>query len=573
MTASKNQKNVVNLAIIATSDLHGNIWGYRYEDGIETSNDGMARISSYVREVRESGVEVILIDNGDAFQGNILTDDVYNKRIDVIHPVSKVMNSMGYAAMILGNHDFNFGLDFVDKIVSELEFPVLAANAWYSNGDPFSKPYTIVEVQGIKVAIIGLTNPNIPRWDGEKVNVLHFEHMAETAQTIAEFLKANGLADIIIVSAHAGMVAEFDEEGGSDSAEWIVRLVPEVDVLVVGHMHITVNERIGDTVIGGPRNLGREVVRVDLAVSLDGIMPRIANREVTIVDMAAYLPDPDIRILVQDAHEETIRFIDSGGNSPSSILSGGILGLATADFQPKDEIRGIPEGKLRDTAVIKLIQRVMLKYSGADVAATALYRDNADLKQGIITYANVFRIYPFDNLLYVVKVTGKELKAYMEFSASHFNQWKDGDVSISFNPEVPGYLYDMFAGINYRINLSKPVGERIVHVMYKGSPLTDSDVLNLAINNYQYSSVLKALNLVSATKHWESSRSIRDYIVEYIKENKMLAPVVDDNWRIIGIDLHRPNRNEAIRLVNEGKLDSPYHKSLNVGELIEAGLI
>ena len=411
MTASKNQKNVVNLAIIATSDLHGNIWGYRYEDGIETSNDGMARISSYVREVRESGVEVILIDNGDAFQGNILTDDVYNKRIDVIHPVSKVMNSMGYAAMILGNHDFNFGLDFVDKIVSELEFPVLAANAWYSNGDPFSKPYTIVEVQGIKVAIIGLTNPNIPRWDGEKVNVLHFEHMAETAQTIAEFLKANGLADIIIVSAHAGMVAEFDEEGGSDSAEWIVRLVPEVDVLVVGHMHITVNERIGDTVIGGPRNLGREVVRVDLAVSLDGIMPRIANREVTIVDMAAYLPDPDIRILVQDAHEETIRFIDSGGNSPSSILSGGILGLATADFQPKDEIRGIPEGKLRDTAVIKLIQRVMLKYSGADVAATALYRDNADLKQGIITYANVFRIYPFDNLLYVVKVTGKELKA------------------------------------------------------------------------------------------------------------------------------------------------------------------
>ncbi|MFF2908020.1 bifunctional metallophosphatase/5'-nucleotidase [Paenibacillus sp. NPDC057934] len=571
MAKSSGKGNTVNIAILATSDLHGNIWGYRYEDGAETSNDGMTRVATYVREVRGSGAEVILIDNGDLYQGNILTDDVYNKRPDVKHPVSEALNAMGYAAMTLGNHDFNFGLGLVRKSIKELNFPVLAANAWYNNGEPFAEPYTIVEIHGIKVAIIGLTNPNIPRWDGEKVSDLCFGPMAETALDLVASLKAEGLADIIIVSAHAGMVAEFDVEGGSDSAERIATLVPNTDVLVVGHMHIPVKDRIGDTIIGGPRNLGREVVRFDLTIELDGEQPRIVTREVSIVDMGAYPPDPDFRELFREAHEETIRFIENGGGASSSLPSGGILGQATANFQPQEEIRGVPEWKLRDTAVIKLIQKAMLQCSGADVISTTLFSDKADLKQGNISYANLFSVYPFDNLLYIVTVTGKELKAYMEISAAHYNQWKEGDLSISFDPEVPSYLYDLFAGINYGIDLSKPAGERIVNVMFQGRPLADTDELQLAVNNYRYSSLLKASKLVSAKKHWESSCSIRDCLVDYVREHQTLSPEVDNNWSIVGIDLSSPYRDEVIRLVNEGKLDSPYDKSLNVNELLEAG--
>ncbi|WP_083675843.1 bifunctional metallophosphatase/5'-nucleotidase [Paenibacillus borealis] len=536
MIERADTSNILNIVIIATSDLHGNLWGYRYEDGVDTTNDGMVRVASYVREIRQSGAEVILIDNGDVFQGNMLTDDVFNKRLDSVHPVSVALNAMGYSAMTLGNHEFNFGLALIEKFRRELEFPVLAANACYHNGELFAEPYTLVEVQGIKIAVIGLTNPNVPRWDGGKVEALRFGPMAETAQTIAASLRAEGKADIIMISAHAGMVAEFDEEGGSDAAEHIARLVPEADVLLVGHMHITVKERIGDTVIGGPRDRGREVVRFDLTVELGGEGPRVVNREVSIVDMAGWEPDPDFRSLVSEAHEETLRFIEQGGGVSSTEMDGGVLGYATADFQPQNEISGVPAGRLQDTAVITLIQKAMLQASGADVAATSLFSDKADLKQGPLTYADVYRIYPFDNLLYIVTVTGKELKAYMEASATHFKQWQPGDSAISINPEVPSYLYDMFAGIDYQIDLSQPSGSRIINVIYKGKPLADTGQLQLAVNNYRYSSLLKASKLVSATKHWESACSIRDMLVSYIRDRKTLSPEVDDNWSIVGIN-------------------------------------
>ncbi|WP_019913723.1 bifunctional metallophosphatase/5'-nucleotidase [Paenibacillus sp. HW567] len=572
MISSAGTGNTVNLVILATSDLHGNLWGYRYEDGADTANDGMARVASYVQEVRQSGAAVILIDNGDVFQGNILTDDVYNKRLDIVHPVSVAMNAMGYAAMTLGNHDFNFGLGLIDKFSKELNCPVLAANAWYRSGERFAQPYSIIEVQGIKVAVIGLTNPNVPRWDGDKVSALRFEAMPETARSLSAELKAGKKADIIVISAHAGMVAEFDEEGGSDSAEHIARLVPEADVLMVGHMHITVKERFGDTVIGGPRDRGREVVRFDLEVQLDGDQPRVVGREVSIIDMGGWEPDPAIRSIVSEAHEATLRFIEQGGRANSSG-EGGRVAEAAADFQPRDEISGVPEGRLRPTAVITLIQKVLLQASGADVAATSLFSDKADLRKGPLTYANVFSIYPFDNLLYVVTVTGKELKTYMEISAAHYNQWKPGDLSVSFNPEVPAYLYDMFAGIHYRIDLSQPSGKRIKDVVYNGQPLADNEPLQLAVNNYRYSSLLKASRLVRATKHWESPQSIRDLIVDYIRERQTISPETDDNWSIAGINLSSPYRDEAIRLVNEGKLERPTHKSLNVKELQAGGWI
>lgn len=178
----------------------------------------------------------------------------------------------------------------------------------------------------------------------------------------------------------------------------------------------------------------------------------------------------------------------------------------------------------------------MLEASGADVAATSLFNDKADLKQGPLTYADVYRIYPFDNVLYVVRVTGKELKAYMEASAAHFRQWQPGDTEIAADPEVPSYLYDMFAGINYQIDISQPVGRRIIHLAYRGRTLADTDTLQLAVNNYRYSSMLKASGLVSAVKHWESDCSVRELLVHYIRERQTIIPEVDHNWSIVGMD-------------------------------------
>jgi 2',3'-cyclic-nucleotide 2'-phosphodiesterase/3'-nucleotidase len=291
--------------------------------------------------------------------------------------------------------------------------------------------------------------------------------------------------------------------------------------------------------------------------------------------MKDYAPSEALRSIpeVKEAHEKTIAFVNGGTKNADGTVSGGVFGTASADFQPVNEIKGIPEGKLRDTAVMTLINKVQLLNSGADVSAAALFKDTSDIKAGPINYGTIFGIYKFDNTLYKVEVTGAEMKAYMEWSAACYNQWKPGDISISFNPEKPGYLYDMFAGLDYQIDLSKPAGQRIVNVMFKGHPLADDEKLMLAVNNYRYSSGLKAQKLVAGKRCWESSNSIRDMLVAYIKEQGTLKPEVNNNWSIVGVDLSSPYRDEVIKMVNDGKLEVPYAKSLNVNDLKAAGVI
>ena len=200
------------------------------------------------------------------------------------------------------------------------------------------------------------------------------------------------------------------------------------------------------------------------------------------------------------------------------------------------------------------------------MTSCALFKDTSDLPEGDIYYANIFDIYKYDNILYTVDVTGRELKDYMEMSAECYNQWKPGDINISFDPEYPGYLYDMFGGVEYEINLSKPKGERIENVMYKGKPLEDDQILKLAVNDYRYSSRLKAMDLVEGTYDWESSEAIRAMIVDYFSVNSPVAPSVDNNWRITGVDLSEddPRREEIIGYINEGLLPTPYDESYNL---------
>ncbi|MHB9295952.1 2',3'-cyclic-nucleotide 2'-phosphodiesterase / 3'-nucleotidase [Pillotina sp. SPG140] len=557
------------LSILGTTDVHGNIWGFSYEDDRETTNSGFARIASYVDSVRTENPHTIVLDNGDTYQGTIMTDDLYNKQ-DLPHPVTAAMNTIGYTAMTLGNHEFNFGKQLVDRIVRDAQFAVLAANLHLADGSHYTDAATIVNVGGINVGIIGLTNPDAPRWDGEKVDPFKFDAVGPAARKAIDQIKDN--VDVLVVTAHVGLFPEYDEEYGSDGANAILALCPEIDILLLGHAHIMLNQTTGKTLVGAVPNGGRYVVRFDLTI--DG-NKKIVDRSLSIVDMQAYEPSVAIRAhpLIKEAHERTRNFISGGSFDSESSSEGGIFGIASVNFQPENEIRGIPQGKIVDSAVVDLINTVQLLNSGADVSAAALFQDNSDIKAGPINYGTVFNIYKFDNTLYTVEVTGAELKAFMEWSAEHYNQWKPGDISISFNEDVPGYRYDMFAGVDYEIDLSKPSGERIINVQYEGKPLEDEQKLILAVNNYRYSSGLKAFNLVSGTRNWESPNSIRDMLVAYIKEKGTLTPEVDNNWRIVGIDLESPYREEIINKVNAEELDIPYNAALNIEELKAAGII
>ncbi len=554
----------VHLTILGTSDMHGNPWGYSYEDDKETANNGMARLYTYIQQVRAENPNTLLIDAGDDIQGTIMTDDLYNKTPDEPHPIIEVMNYMGYDAMTLGNHEFNWGIPTMLKITGQADFPVLAANVLNADGSFVTGAgWTIVEKAGVKVAVIGVVTPDVPIWDGGKEGVEAATYEAANVAVKKAIAAIGDGADVLVVSAHMGTYAEFDEENGSDSALKILEDNPEIDVLQVAHNHVVVNEKQGAVVIGGVRNGGRDIARFDLTLDAD---KNVVDSTVTIVDMADVAPCQEIRDipLVKEAHQKTIDFIQGGSGEDGA--GGAALGSTTAKFQPEDEIAGIPEGKLQDTAVMDLINQIQLEQSGADVSAAALFKDTSDLPAGDINYGNIFDIYKFDNTLYRVTVTGKELKAYMEWSAECYNQWVPGDVSISFDPEYPGYLYDMFAGVDYEIDLSQPKGQRIKNVTFQGKPLTDEQTLTLAVNNYRYSSALKSQGLVEGKKEWESSNSIRDMIVAYFAEHSPVTPTVDHNWKITGVDLQldNPDRAALIELVNNGQLEAPYGQSLNL---------
>ena len=555
-----------HITIIGTSDTHGNIWGYSYEDNAESTNNGMARLYTYIQQVRAENPNTILIDAGDDIQGTIMTDDLYNKTPEEPHPVIAAMNYMGYDAMTLGNHEFNWGIPTMQAILSQADFPVLAANVTDADGQLVTGAgWTIVEKGGVKVAVIGVVTPDVPIWDGGKEGIDDAVYEAANVAVGKAIDEIGDQADVIVVSAHMGMYAEFDEEGGSDSAQKILDDNPEIDVLQVAHNHVVVSEKQGDVAIGGVRNGGRDIARFDLTLDADN---NVVDATVEIVDMAEVAPSQEIRDipLVAEAHQKTIDYIAGGTDESGEPLPP--LGSTTARFQPDNEIAGLPQGRLEDTAVMDLINQIQLENSGADVSAAALFKNTSDLPAGDINYGNIFDIYKFDNTLYRVQVTGAELKAYMEWSAECYNQWKEGDINISFDPEYPDYLYDMFAGVDYEIDLSQPKGERIKNVMFKGEPLEDDQTLTLAVNNYRYSSALKAQGIVSGTKEWESSNSIRDMIVAYFAAHSPVAPTVDNNWKIVGVDLNEddPRRAELISYINAGLLPAPYSASYNLAD-------
>lgn len=547
-----------HITILCTSDMHGDIWGYDYASTKETDNSGMARLYTYIQQVRAENPNTLLIDGGDDIQGTIMTDDLFNKKPEREHPVIAAMNYMKFDAMTVGNHEFNWGIENMKAILGQAEFPVLCANVLDAEGNAaVGEAWTMLTAGDVKIAVIGVTSPSVPRWDGGKpgIDTCTYEDASAAVKRAIEAI--GDQADIIMVSAHMGLEAEYyiAEDDRRDSAGKILEVNPEVDVMQVAHTHTTVNEKVGDVPVAGVRSTGVEIARIDLTLDAD---KKIVDSAIEIVSMKDMEPSQEIRDLevVAAAQKEAVSFINDD-----------VLGTTTARFQPDNEIPGIAQGWIEDTAVMDLINTVQLEKSGADVSAAALFKYESDLPEGEIKYNNIFDIYKYDNTLYRVKITGAELKTYMEWSAGYYNTWKPGDINISFDPEFRDYKYDMFAGVDYEIDISQPVGQRIKNLTFKGEPLADDQELTLAVNNYRFSSTVSGMLAAGdEAKEWESSESIRDMLVEYFANNSPVEPKVDNNWKIVGIDLQldNPERAEIIAKINAGEIESPKNQAYNL---------
>ena len=506
----------------------------------------MAQIQTAVKELRNDNT--VLIDVGDSVQGNsaelFLEDD--------LHPMIQGMNLMDYDVWVTGNHEYDQGLDILKKLIAQQEATTLVGNVRDAEGEPLADGYTILERGGVKIAVIGMVTPNISRWSGEDGEYVASDPVEETRKIIDEI---GNNVDLIIAAEHMGENNEYDvaNSGVNDLAE----ACPEIDLIIAAHEHKLVEgTTVNDVLIVENQDAAQTMAQVNFTLEKgeDGKY-EIVERTSKSLKMADYAPD--------EAFMEELSWADEKAKEDANQVVGKLVG---GDLVPENEIEGIPQARIQETPLMDLINEVQLYYSGADVSAAALFADNANMKEGDIRKCDMSLIYKFGNTLYKLEMTGAQLKKYMEWSASYYNTFQEGDLTISFNPEMPGYLYDMFSGVTYDINISKEPGSRIENLKrMDGTEIKDDDVLTIAVNNYRATTQLlapgavyeegeelpKLLEIDVRGELGGVREMIGDYIVN-VKGGTLEVPEVTGNWKLTGYSWDEEKHEEAANLINEG---------------------
>ena len=537
MAAEEEGKTIT---ILQTSDLHGMVNPFDYASNKENKTS-MAHAAAIIKAEREADPDLLLLDTGDTTQANYIQAFLDEEP----HPMIEAMNYLEYDAWTLGNHEFNFDFKYTTKEIEEFQGVTLGGNFYKADGTRWIDAYQIFEVDGVKVAVFGVDAPHIPQW--EKSDPGHYDNMKitnpdeETGKILDEL---EGKADVIIGSIHYGLDGEYGVAGCREIAE---TYGDRMDALFIGHAHATVNETIGGIPVLEPGSNGEFVSKVTLTLKADGDGWAVDKAEGELIDCAEVTPDPEFLAEFKDLHEKSLE-----------LASREVGAVGKTFIDPLEFLPGIPSAVLEDDAVTDLVNKVQMERAGADVSLAALFDATSNLQAGPFLHRDSVKIYKYDNTLYGVKVTGKQMKAIMEEKAGNFfNQYQPGDVTISFNPNIRLYNYDMFAGLDYEIDISKPAGSRIQNVVYKGQPLKDTDTMILALNNYRYGGLVSAGLINEADVVYEGG-AVRDMITEYVEAlDGPLMPEVDNNWKIVGADLDDPQKDLIYEKVRSGEIAIP----------------
>ncbi len=549
----------IKVQILHTSDLHGRFISYEYADNAPTKGRSLASVSTAVNRLRKEIPLTFLIDTGDVFQDN--SNEVFIS-IPTQNPMLLAMNKMGYDSMTVGNHEFNFGVPYLMELTKNINFPVLGANVYDSTGQRLFKPYTILEKGGVKVGVLGIVTPGITMWDRE--NLQDYTVTMPNDEMAQIWPEVQGQADLIILANHMSMN---DESLGNDGFRQLIAIYPEAHAALAAHSHNVFIEDVGPVVAVGPGWAGQYLSQIifTLEKTEDGFV--VVDRQTTLLDMSGESDDPAIVKLTAKAHQ---LILHGDGKNIKGVAE--VIGqLSGGPLVPADEIKGIPQAQLEPTALIALINEVQMFYANADVASVALFRADANLPAGPILRADVAKIYKYDNTLRSYGMTGAQLKQYMEWSAAYFNTFTPGDLTVSFNPAIRIFNYDMFAGVQYDINIARPAGQRIENLrMPDGRAVRDDETLVVALNDYRAQTTLMTelfpngeVELIQdfAITHGSEGR-IRLMIDRYIREEKggQLTHDFDrtkNNYQLIGYSWNEELRAQIVEQVNAGAIVLP----------------
>ncbi|MBU1428785.1 5'-nucleotidase C-terminal domain-containing protein [bacterium] len=569
--------DTTTITILGTADLHGRIYPYEYAIDSYDDDTGLAKIATLVKQERAIDPDALLIDCGDTVQDN--SADLFNDL--PIHPMIEGLNFLNYDVWVIGNHEFNYEKAFLEKNVATFKNSVLSANILKTDGTYFVEPYEIFEVNGVRVAIVGMTPPHVTQWEASAPE--HFEGLTfpgtleQSKKVIAEL---EGKYDVLVGAFHLGPEGDHGFEGSKTIAE----ACPEYSVIFCGHAHSKYNEATNGVHIIEPGKWGWALAKAVIKLEKTDDKWKVVEVVTENLETKKVKEDEEVLAKFKFVHEESI--------ADANL----IVGEITADFiTTPDYITGaakittMPTSQIVDTAVIDFINEVQMLYADAELSSAALFTFDSNLVKGPFKKKDVAFIYKYPNTLVGTNITGANMKKYMEWSASYYNSYKEGDITISFNPDIRGYNYDMFSGLTYEINLSKPAGERVENILFNGKPLDDNRTYRLSLNNYRFGTLLGLGLVTMEDRYYDSYELLQDagrisaLIVKYVQEEKggKIKPLVDNNWKITEVDLESPFKETIFNMVRTGELNIPTSedgrtlnvKALNVFELIDEGVL
>jgi 2',3'-cyclic-nucleotide 2'-phosphodiesterase / 3'-nucleotidase / 5'-nucleotidase len=538
--------DTMTLVLLGTTDVHGRLYNYDYYTGRETDH-GLALLKPVVDSVRAAHPgRTFLFDSGDLLQGNPLGFVYARQYPQAPNPIIRAMNLMAYDAAAIGNHEFNYGLDHLANAIELAQFPFVSANI-FRHGEPSHAydPFTLIPVptpagDTLVIGVTGNTPPGVHVWDRHHVTgILELRDIVPSVRRVVAEMRRRG-ADIVVVLSHGGLDGtSYDTTTTGlppeNVAAELARQEPGIDVIFLGHSH----RELADSTINGvlltqARNWARSVAAATITAERgpDGRWRAVQKRGEILQPVPGRVDRAFLDSLRWE-HERTVAWVNAR------------IGTATEAMPAR-------EGRVRDVAVIDFINEVQRRTAGAQLSAAAAFVIDAGFPAGDITIADIAALYPYDNTLKAIRITGTQLRAYLEKSAEYYAGWPAPPAGTVTNFAVPGYNFDIVSGVEYTLDISRPVGQRVVELRYRGQPVRDGDSFTMALNNYRQSGGGGYDMIAGAEVVYDQGEDVRELLIEEVRRRGTIRPADyhSPSWRLVpeaavGVALQEQTRRET----------------------------
>jgi 2',3'-cyclic-nucleotide 2'-phosphodiesterase/3'-nucleotidase len=504
----------VRVQVLETTDVHGQVLPENTFT-LQPVNQGWAKLATLIRELRATNPNTLLVDCGDAIQGEPINYVWSHLKAGTPEPSMAIMNALGYAAMVVGNHEFDGGFKSLRAVEEQAQFPWLAANVVFgATGKRAFTPYLKADFGGVQVAILGLTTSAMPRIaESGNLEGLVFQDAVATARSMIPMLREKEKVDLVIVALHGGL-GKADGVQGEENQALALAAVPGIDLILTGHTHQQLNlQQNGVPILQAGVNGQALGVAEFTFHKAKGKWVLGAKTTRLALPVAETVPDPGVLALTAPLRAATDTYLNTFATNLSADLDG-------------------RWSRMEDTAVMHLLHTVARHASGAQITALSPPGSHIFIPKGPTSVRQFYALYPYDNHLARIRVTGRQLRAYLEHSARFFNLSHLPDL---FNKTIPAWDFDTLDGCTYTLDLSRPAGGRVTDLKVAGQPVKDEQRFTLGITSYRLSGGGGFLEAMG----WEgrpeavTADTMRNLLLDYVLSKPTLALSVGDNWRTV----------------------------------------